>query len=419
VRGLFIIENNSVMIFHLPYIQDKIFPEEIMQNFEWATPTKVIFGSGILEKLGTEIAKIGKRALFLYGKESIKKSGLYETVVSQLRSENIFFVEHGGVQPNPRIAHAEEGARKIKENHLDVIVAVGGGSVIDEAKAIAVAGRHERALWDFYIRKASFEKALPIVAVQTLPATSSEMNAASVMTNEATHEKFSIRSKALYPKVSFLDPSLTLDIPVQYTAYACTDILSHLMEGYFTASRDFPLQDGLVEGVCRAVMGALEIVLADPRNLEARSTIMWAAALAWNGLLKAGVEGASIPNHMIEHPLSGFYDVTHGAGLSIVIPAWLKYMKSSIEHRILLFGERVLGLESKLRGKAPSEGADIVIGELENWYRHIHTPVRLREAGIFSLDVDACTKQAMALSIYWDVPGYDEEDIRAIYALMN
>jgi len=239
------------------------------------------------------------------------------------------------------------------------------------------------------------------------------------MTNDATHEKFSIRSEAIYPKVSFLDPSLTLAIPEQYTADACTANLSHIIEGYFTASGDFPLQDGLVEGVCRAVMGALEIVLTDPRNLEARSTIMWAAALAWNGLLKSGVEGASIPNHMLEHPLSGLYDVPHGAGLSIVIPAWLKYMKPSIAHRILLFGERVLGLGKKLEGKTPSEGADIVIGELENWYRHIHTPVRLREAGIVSLDIDACTEQALALSVYWDVPGYDEEDIRAIYALMD
>jgi alcohol dehydrogenase YqhD (iron-dependent ADH family) len=226
-----------------------------MQNFEWVTPTKVIFGSKILEKLGKETAGIGKRALFLYGKESIKKSGLYCIVLGQLYGERVFFVEHGGVQPNPRISHAEEGARKIKENHLDVIVAVGGGSVIDEAKAIAVAGCHEEPLWDFYMRKISFEKALPIVAVQTLPATSSELNGASVMTNETTHEKFSIRSETIYPKVSFLDPSLTLDIPVQYTAYACTDILSHLMEGYFTASSDFPLQDGMVEGVCRAVMG--------------------------------------------------------------------------------------------------------------------------------------------------------------------
>ncbi|SLM18946.1 NADH-dependent butanol dehydrogenase a [uncultured spirochete] len=390
-----------------------------MQNFEWVTPTKVIFGSKILEKLGKETAGIGKRALFLYGKESIKKSGLYVMVVAQLKGEGVFFVEHGGVQPNPRISHAEEGARKIKENHLDVIVAVGGGSVIDEAKAIAVAGCHEEPLWDFYMRKISFEKALPIVAVQTLPATSSELNGASVMTNETTHEKFSIRSETIYPKVSFLDPSLTLDIPVQYTAYACTDILSHLMEGYFTASSDFPLQDGMVEGVCRAVMGALEIVLTDPRNLEARSTIMWAAALAWNGILKSGVEGASIPNHVLEHPLSGFYDVPHGAGLSIVIPAWLKYMKPSIAHRIVLYGERVMGLGKKLEGKTPPEGADIVIKELENWYRHIHTPVRLKEAGIISLDIDACTKQAMALSVLWGVPGYDAEDIRAIYALMN
>lgn len=390
-----------------------------MQNFEWITPTRVIFGIGILDKLGAETAKYGTRALWLYGRESIKKSGLYARVADQLSHSGISFVEHSGVQPNPRISHAEEGAQKIKTHALDVIVAVGGGSVIDEAKAIAVAALNEEPLWDFYTRKASFRDALPIIAVQTLPATSSEMNGASVMTNGTTHEKFSIRGENLYPKVSFLDPSLTLDIPVQYTAYACTDILSHLMEGYFTASGDFPLQDGMVEGVCRAVMDSLEVILKEPRDFEARSTIMWAAALAWNGLLKAGVEGASIPNHMIEHPLSGYHDIAHGAGLSIVIPAWLKYMKPHIAHRIVLFGERILRMRASPKKKASIDAADDVIEALEAWYRHIHTPVRLQEAGIASLDVDACTQQSLALSVLWGVPGYTEKDIRAIYALMR
>jgi len=391
----------------------------MMQNFEWITPTKVIFGSGILERLGAETAQRGTRALFLYGKESIKKSGLYVRIADQLKNAGILFIEHGGVQPNPRIAHAEEGARKVRAHELDVIVAVGGGSVIDEAKAIAVAAANDAPLWDYYIRKASFRNALPIIAVQTLPATSSEMNAASVMTNGDTHEKFSIRGENLFPKVAFLDPSLTLDIPVQYTAYACTDILSHLMEGYFTATSDFPLQDGMVEGVCRAVIDSLEIILKNPRDIEARSTIMWAGALAWNGLLKAGVEGASIPNHMIEHPLSGFHDIAHGAGLSIVIPAWLKYKKPQIAHRIQLFGERILGMGATLKGKATLEAADEIIAALESWYRHINTPVRLRDAGITSLDVDACTGQAMALSELWGVPGYTEKDVRAVYALMG
>ena len=389
-----------------------------MQNFEWVTPTKVFFGAGILNRLGLETSLWGKRALFLYGKGSIKTSGLYNTVVAQLRGANIFFVEHADVQPNPRIVHATEGARKAKEHDLDCIVAVGGGSVIDEAKAIAVGALHDEPLWDFYTRKAVFRDALPIIAVQTLPATSSEMNGASVMTNEETHEKFSIRSEMLYPKLAFLDPSLTLSIPVQYTAYACTDILSHLMEGYFTATADFPLQDGMVEGVCRAVMGSLETILKTPRDFEARSTIMWAGALAWNGLLKAGVEGASIPNHMIEHPLSGMYDIAHGAGLSIVIPAWLKYMKSHIAHRIVLFGQRIMGLEKQLDGKPAIEASDIVIEALEAWYQHIGTPIRLKEAGLQALDIDACTKQAMALSKLWGVPGYTEADIRAIYRLM-
>lgn len=389
-----------------------------MKNFTWYTPTKVIFGTKILDQLGREASRIGKRALFLYGKQSIKRSGLYEKVVAQLRGADIEFMEHGGVQPNPIISHALEGAQKVKEHELEMIIAVGGGSVIDEAKSIAVASCNEEPLWDFYLGKAIIKNALPIIAVQTLPATSSELNPTSVMTNDATGEKFSFSSELVFPKLSFLDPSLTLDIPIQYTAYACTDILSHMMEGYFTASEDSPLQDGIVEGTCRAVMGALDTVMIQPRDLKARSTIMWAGALAWNGLFVAGVEGASTPNHMLEHPLSGLYDLPHGAGLSIVIPAWLKYMKPHIAHRIVLFGERILGMGESLRNKAALDAADLVIEELEGWYRHIHTPIRLHEAGIEKLDIEACTKQALSLSKLWNIPGYKDSDIRAIYEMM-
>jgi len=390
-----------------------------MQNFTWYTPTKVIFGIGILDSLGAEASKIGKHALFLYGKQSIKKNGTYEAIVTQLRRTNIAFIEHGGVQPNPIISHALEGAKKVTDYNLDFIVAVGGGSVIDEAKGIAVAACHKEPLWDFYLRKLSPQSALPIIAVQTQPATSSELNAASVITHDSTGEKFSFRSELVFPRVSFLDPSLTIDIPIQYTAYACTDILSHLMEGYFTATHDFALQDGMVEGVCRAVMDSMEEIMQNPHNLEARSTIMWAAALAWNGLLKSGVEGASIPNHMLEHPLSGYYDIPHGAGLSIVIPAWLKYMKTRVAHRIILFGQRVMRLDHELANSDERSAADRVIEKLEQWYRKIHTPVRLNEAGISSLDYSKCIEQAMRLAVFWDVPGYTEKDLQAIYELMQ
>lgn len=397
-----------------------------MLNFEWETPTKIIFGQGCLNRLGTETARWGKKALLVYGKNSIKDTGIYPIVMEQFAASSLQVTEHAGVKPNPILSHAEEGVRKAREAGVDVIVAVGGGSVIDESKGIAVGACHPEPLWDFYLRKLPVRKALPLIAVQTFPATSSELNQVSVLTNDRTGEKFSVRSNEIFPKVTFLDPTLTIHIPIQQTAYAVTDMLSHLMEGYFTQTRDFPVQDGLVEGMSRALMGAMETLLQDPTNLDARSDLMWAGAWAWNGLLKAGVEGASIPNHMLEHPLSGLYDIPHGAGLSIIIPAWLRYKKWEVTPRILKFGKDILGLSDlpphrhdipNYERKAYESAVDRVIQELVAWYRKIGTPTTLHEAKISPIDFGKLTEQALALCRLWGISGYTAEDISAIYHL--
>lgn len=391
-----------------------------MQAFQLQIPTRIHFGKGVLDKLGEEVKRFGDRALLVYGQGSIKRNGIYDTVMAQLSAAGVHVTEHPGVKPNPVLSHAQEGVRLATENKLDVVVAVGGGSVVDEAKAIAAGARNEPPLWDYFARKRDIGDALPVVAVQTQPATSSELNAASVLTNETTSEKFGVRADSMTPRVAFLDPTLTTTIPVQYTAYACTDILSHMMEGYFTTSSKWiPIQDGMVEGISRAIMESMERVLADPNDPDARAAIMWGGALAWSGLLNAGTDGASIPNHMIEHPLSAHYDVTHGAGLSIVIPAWLKYMKPRISHRIVQFGQRILGMADELESLDESARADAVIEALEAWYRKIGTPVTLEEAGITNPDIDALTEHALQLRKLWSVPGYTEQDIRAIYDLCS
>lgn len=397
-----------------------------MVNFEWETPTKIIFGQGSLNRLGTETARWGKKVLLVYGKSSIKDTGIYSMVMEQFAAASIQVVEHAGVKPNPILSHAEEGARKARNAGVEVIVAVGGGSVIDESKGIAVGACHSEPLWDFYLRKLQVRKALPLLAVQTFPATSSELNQVSVLTNDRTGEKFSVRSKELFPKVTFLDPTFTIHIPIQSTAYAVTDMLSHLMEGYFTQTRDFPVQDGLVEGMSRALMRAMETILKGPTNLDARSDLMWAGAWAWNGLLKAGVEGASIPNHMLEHPLSGLYDLPHGAGLSIIIPAWLRYKKWEVTPRIVKFGKDILGLSdlpphrydiSSSEREVYEAAVDRVIQELTTWYRTIGTPTTLREAGISHIDYEKLTAQALTLCQLWGISGYTADDISAIYHL--
>ncbi|HDQ14030.1 MAG TPA: iron-containing alcohol dehydrogenase [Sediminispirochaeta sp.] len=389
-----------------------------MKNFQLQIPTKVFFGEGVLDKLGAEAAQIGRKALLVYGQGSIKRNGVYDKVTAQLAEAGIETVEHPGVKPNPVLSHAEEGVRLAAEGAADMIVAVGGGSVIDEAKAIALGARNAPPLWDFYTRKRTADDALPIIAVQTVPATSSEMNAASVLTNDGTKEKFSARATSLFPKAAFLDPTVTTGIPLRYTAYACTDILSHMMEGYFTTTAEWiPIQDGMVEGISRGVIEAMQRLLSDPKDLEARSAVMWAGALAWSGLLNAGVEGAALPNHMIEHPLSAHHDIAHGAGLSIVIPAWLRHMKPHISKRIVRFGRRILGASEQLEGLSEDAQADRVIEMLESWYRRIGTPVTFAEGGIVDPDIEALTEQALKLAEYWGIRGYSAEDVKSIYHL--
>lgn len=391
-----------------------------MKPFEIHLSTKIKFGSGVLASVGEEVKALGTRALLLYGGGSIKRNGVYDTVMSGLREAGVAVSELGGVKPNPVVSHAREAIRLAKEAEVDVIVAVGGGSVIDEAKAVAVGARDEGDVWDFYARSRTASEGLPIVAVQTLPASSSEVNPASVVTNEETREKIGLRHPAMMPKVAFLDPAVTTTIPIEYTAYACTDILSHMMEGYFTSADRFaPVADGMWEGVSRAVMESMERLLVDPTDLAARSALMWAGTLSWSGVLNAGVEGAAIPNHMIEHPLSGHYDIAHGAGLSIVFPAWMRFARHRHGDRIIRFGRKILGLESELDGLSHDEQVEATAVALERWYRHIGTPTTFAEAEIHDPDVAAMTAQAMTLSRMWGISGYSEDDVRAVYALCD
>jgi hypothetical protein len=389
-----------------------------MTNFTLHIPTKIEFGKGVLSSIGAAAAEYGKTALLVYGGGSIKKNGVYDTVKKSLESAGVEVIEHPGVKPNPILSHAEEGAALARREGVECIVAAGGGSVIDEGKSIAVGTRNDGPLWDYYTHKGTPADALPLLAVQTMPATSSEMNMISVLTNEETKEKFSCRCELIYPKIAYLDPTTTLSIPLAQTAYACTDILSHVLEGYFTSTDPFaPVQDGYVEGIAKAVIRGVERLLADPKDYEARAAVMWAGTLAWNGICNAGVEGAGIPNHMLEHPLSAVYDLPHGAGLSIVMPAWLKYKGQQIAPRLLKFGKEILGSEGLDDDRLLEEKTAQVIGEFETWLRKIGAPTSFSDAGLDTPDIGELVKQARALCGVWGVEGYSDEDIEAVYRL--
>lgn len=388
-----------------------------MKRFSLHLDTRIEFGEGVIERIGEEAAVLGKRAVLLYGKESIKKNGVYDVIVRSLKDHGVEWIEHPGVSPNPVLSHAAEGVDKARAFGADVIVAAGGGSVIDEAKGIALgtaSGEAGSELWKYYTRERKAEKALPIVAVQTMPATSSEMNEASVLTHEETREKFSVRAHVLAPRAALLDPSVTVNIPLPQTAYACTDIISHLTEGFFSNSDDFaPVQEGFALGLASAVRRSMDAVLRDPSDIKARSAIMWAGTLGWNGTGAAGWEGAGIPCHTLEHPMSGLYNIPHGAGLSIVTPAYLKLRKDAVSDRIVTFARTVLGREDV-------EQADQGISALEAWYRKIGTPESFSAwKEVPSFDIDLLTQEAEKLDGIWNASGFKKGEIRRTFELMQ
>ncbi len=387
-----------------------------MKNFEFYSPTRIIFGKDVLKDLRSVLKTYGDRVLFVYGGGSIKENGLYDRVKALCSGAGLTVSEYSGVEPNPRLHHAEAGAAKAAEAGAEVILAVGGGSVIDESKAIAAGAVYDGDLWDFYSGKAVIKKALPVVAVQTLPATSSETNMVSVLTNTETNEKFGVRSPHIVPKAAFLDPELTFTIPVEYTAYASFDIMSHLLEGYFTSTDSFtPVQDGFVEGMVKAVMTSFTRIQDNPRDWDARASVMWAGALAWNGLCNAGVKGAVIPNHMLEHPLSALYDIAHGAGLAVVFPAWMRFRRDVIAPRIIRFGKNIMNMEDEIRRLTESGACDLIIDRFSSFIRGMGCPMSLREAGIENPDIPELVKQARKLCGLWGISGYTDKDLETLY----
>jgi len=385
-----------------------------MQSFTFWNPTKIVFGKDTAGQVGKQAAKFGQKVLMVYGQSSIKKTGVYDLVKKSLEASSLQVVEFAGVKSNPVLSHVREGVKLAKEQQVDLIVAVGGGSVIDESKAIAAGARTDGDVWDFFIDKATVRDALPIVTVLTLAATASEMNSGGVVTNEETGQKFNIGAPLLFPKVSILDPTLTYTVPANYTAYSGVDAICHLVEGYFTAADpNTPLQDRLVEALVKTVMESTDRILVDPRDYEARATMMWSATLALNGLTPAGIGPFGFPNHMIEHSLSALYDIAHGAGLSIVLPAWMAYTARRAPARFARFGREVFGISEADDQQAATKGT----AALKAWFERIGSPTTLTAAGIPATDIPKIAANAVMLAKKWRLDDYTEEVIGEILQL--
>ena len=386
-----------------------------MRNFEFHNPTKIIFGEDRVKDIGKEAKQYGKKCLMVYGKSSIKKNGVYDTVVKSLNEAGIAFVEYPGVKSNPILSHVQGGVDLAKKEEVDFILAVGGGSVVDESKAIAAGAMMERSIWDFLLGDTEVGEALPLLDILTIPATGTEMNPTFVVTNDQTNEKVGRGSDPLFPKVSILDPTVTVTIPPDYTAYSIVDAISHLIEGYFTGEDSWtPIQDGYVENLVKTIIECAERILKDPSDYQGRATFMWAAALAWNGLGPSGIGGWGVPMHLIEHPLSGIYDIAHGAGLSITIPAWLTWKAEEDSSKIAQFGRNVFGIEEKDQNTAAKKGIEV----LRSWFDRIGSPTSFAKVGIPESDIEKITDMACKLAETWGMhKEYTRDVIVELYKL--
>jgi hypothetical protein len=350
-----------------------------MINFTYDNKTTMIFGKGMENSVGEYVKQYGTKVLFHYGSGSIKKFGLYDKIIYSLKKENIDFVELGGVVANPRLNLVREGVELVRKEKVDFILAVGGGSVIDSGKAIALGAGYSGDVWDFYSKGIRPKKVLPVGVVLTIPAAGSESSTATVITKEDGGLKRGYGDISLRPKFAILNPEITYTLPNYQTACGAVDMIGHVIERYFTNTKNVELTDRLCEGVIRTVMSNSHIVLQDNNDYDARAEIMWSGALAHNGLLGTGrVEDWA--SHNLEHELSGVYDIAHGAGLAIIYPAWMKFVYKNDVARFAMFANKIFDIE--INENDLEETALLGIQALEDYYKSLDMPTRLSDASI-------------------------------------
>ena len=356
-----------------------------MVNFDYQTPTRLIFGRGVVqEKLHDVMEKFGKRVLITWGGGSIKRSGLYDQVREILKDKEIY--ELPGIEPNPKYDPSVlEGVRICNEKNIDVILSVGGGSVLDCTKAIAGAACSDADPWDVITMKVPTLKAIPIVDIITLAATGSEYDRGGVISRTDTNDKLAYFSDLVFPAVSFIDPTYTFTLPVRQTLAGVSDCINHIMEQYFCREH-IMMNDAFMEGAIKSLMKNVRIVLKDPENYAARAEIFYATTLGCNGIYSLGNSESGWPMHAIEHALSGHYDINHGEGLAIVTPRWMKHILSEKTlERFVAFGTGVFGIDPAL---PEMEIAEKAIQSIHDFYREIGLPMTLREVGIDGSRID-------------------------------
>lgn len=378
-----------------------------MRAFTYYNPTRIEFGAGKEKNIGKYIAEYGvSKVLIVYGSERIRQTGLFDTVAQSLTENGISFEALGGVQSNPLLSKVYEGIELAKAKGVEAVLAVGGGSVLDSSKSIATGAVYGGDVWDFFTNKAVANKALKVFDIITLAATGSEMNNFAVVTKDETKEKFSLTATSVaFPTVSVINPELQATVSNEYLAYSASDIFAHSLDMYLTATYLPEYMAGYVENILKTVMRTTEILLKDAHNDEARAQFAWAATQALNFTTFCGVENNRYDTHFLEHTLSAEYNIAHGAGLSIIMPAWMMWQKNNLPQRFEQFAQNLFDVK----------GADAGIEALKQWYSKIGAPVTLSEGNIPEKDIPMLVEKLLVVAKLWGAEAlYTKEMITTV-----
>jgi alcohol dehydrogenase YqhD (iron-dependent ADH family) len=370
-----------------------------VNNFIFSIPTTAYFGKGQISVLGEAIrAHGGSKVLLAYGGGSIKTNGIYEAVIEQLATAGLAHVELSGIQPNPRVESVEEGIDMYRKNGCDFILAVGGGSTLDACKAIAAGVKHDGPVSDLFRGESGLSDisaAAPLATVLTMAGTGSEMDMGGVITVGADHKKKVVMHPLLYPRFSILDPEYTFTVPEYHSMAGAADILCHLMEQYFSPDESARVQDRMNEGLMKTVLEDAPRILANPKDYDARATIMWASSMALAGFqLALGKSAVSFPLHGMGHELSSRYDMTHGVTLALLTPAWMRHTMTAAPHHLPLFARFARNV-MEIREEDDAKAAEAGVKALGAFYRTIRMPANLREAGVREEDLDLMAGKAV------------------------
>lgn len=385
-----------------------------MENFHYSIPTEVYFGKGQIKKLGEAIKRYGDRALIVYGGGTIKKIGLYSEVIRILKENNICVFELGGVDPNPRIESVREGIKICRDNNIEVVIPIGGGSTLDCSKVIAAGVSYEGDPWDIVIDSSKISDVLPIITVLTLSATGSEMDSFAVISNLDTNEKVGVGHEKMKPKVSILDPEYTFTVSSYQTAAGTADIMSHIFENYFNNTKGAFMQDRMAEALLKTCIKYGVMAIENPNDYEARANLMWASSFAINGLISYGKFGKwSV--HPMEHELSAFYDITHGVGLAILTPNWMKYvLNDNTVDKFVDYGINVWGIDKSLE---KYEIANLAIDRTREYFNKLGIPSKLSDVGIDDSKLEKMANAAVRFGLQDAFVGLQAKDVLEIYKM--